>query len=99
MELKCFILFVTLVAAQNVDDDTKSAVNTLFANNSRGFDPFLDLEEVTQKPGESIGALENCGEGSDANVHACVAYYMCDGKTKKIVQTGVTDGFGLIDIR
>lgn len=94
-----FLLFVALVAGQAVDNDTRQAVDTLFANNTRSLDPFMDLEEVTKAPGESIGALERCGEGSDAGVHACVAYYMCDGRTKTIVQTGVTDGFGLIDIR
>lgn len=99
MELKYIFLFVTFVTGQSVDNDTQNAVNQLFANTTRLSDPFLELEEVTRKAGESIGALERCGEGSDAGVHACVAYHMCDGKTKTIIQTGVTDGFGLIDIR
>lgn len=95
------MLFATLVATQNVDDDTKKAVDNIFSqtDSRKAIDPFLELEEVTKKPGESLGAIERCGEGSDKGVHACVAYYMCDGKTKTIVQTGVTDGFGLIDIR
>lgn len=99
MELKWFLLFVTLVAGQSVDDDTKKAVDDVFSKNGKAVDPFIDLVEVTTKPGESIGALEKCGEGSDVGKHACVAYYMCDGKSNTIVQTGVTDGFGLIDIR
>lgn len=100
MELTFFLLFVTLVSGQSVDNDTKNAVDQVFSKNGKTvFDPFVDLVEVTTKPSESLGALEKCGEGSDKGKHACVAYYMCDGKTKEIVQTGVTDGFGLIDIR
>lgn len=100
MELKWFLLFVTLVNSQTVDKDTQKAVDEVFSKNGRTvIDPFLNLEEVTKAPPESIGALEKCGEGSDKDKHACVAYYMCDGTTKEIVQTGVTDGFGIIDIR
>lgn len=98
MILKCILLFVTLVASQNVNNDTRNAVDNIFSKD-KIIDPFTDLEEVTEKPSESIGALEKCGEGSDAGVHACVVYHMCDGRTNKIVQTGVTDGFGIIDIR
>ncbi|KAJ8961443.1 hypothetical protein NQ318_014691 [Aromia moschata] len=56
-------------------------------------------EEVTSTTEGSRGYVAPCGEGDDRGKRLCVPYYQCDGRTKTIVQTGVTDGFGVIDIR
>ncbi|KAG5865273.1 hypothetical protein JTB14_030288 [Gonioctena quinquepunctata] len=99
------ILSLALSLVSGQDDDIRRAVGEVFTgNNGNQNNNFGDIsipgyEEVTKSPDGSIGALQKCGEGSDQNVHLCVSYHMCDSKTKTIVQTGVTDGFGIINIR
>ncbi|XP_017776714.1 PREDICTED: serine protease 42-like [Nicrophorus vespilloides] len=97
--MKCALLlfsFVALVCGQN--DPIGDAIKEVFTQSPRSFWDSLG-EEVTTKALETLMALERCGEGNDQGVHACVPYYNCDGKTKTIIQTGETDGFGVIDIR
>ncbi|XP_060525281.1 uncharacterized protein LOC132701417 [Cylas formicarius] len=93
-------LYATAVVfGQNdVDSDTKRDVDRLFSS-PRSNDFLPGYEEVTSTSSGSVGALERCGEGSDQGIHACVAYYQCDGITNMIVQDGLTDGFGIINIR
>ncbi|KAL3278691.1 hypothetical protein HHI36_016227 [Cryptolaemus montrouzieri] len=57
------------------------------------------LEEVTQEPLRSYGALPQCGENERQGLDVCVPYYNCDPETRKIIQTGVRDGFNMIGIR
>lgn len=85
---------VALVCSQNNEQE---AINNIFTTS--GFPAIDGYEEVTQKPQGSLGAIEKCGEGSTKGVNICVPYYMCDGKTNTVVQTGKTDGFGIISIR
>ncbi|CAG9853718.1 unnamed protein product [Phyllotreta striolata] len=95
---------------EEVDDETKKKIDELFpqgntsnSNPTRtgadGGDFFSNMEEVNPVTLSSYGAAEKCGEGSTRGLRMCVNYHMCDGKTNTIIQSGVTDGFGIIDIR
>lgn len=101
--LTAWVVLVALVpfgarGQQRSDAELEAAIRDIFTTPSTSF--LSDFGEVvTQKPAESFGAVERCGEGADAGVHACVPYYNCDGTTRTIIQTGSTDGFGIIDIR
>ncbi|CAH1175582.1 unnamed protein product [Phaedon cochleariae] len=99
--LAVFASVFCTVHGQQIDEELRRNVEEIYGNpNSTRNGEFLPgFEEVTRPTGGSLGAIERCGEGSDQGVHICVSYYMCDGKTKTVVQTGVTDGFGIIDIR
>nr|XP_023026971.1 serine protease 44-like [Leptinotarsa decemlineata] len=92
-------LTISLAFGQAVNDTTRRLVDQVFPGRTGNDIAPPGFEEVTTKSGGSLGALQRCGEGSDQGVHICVSYHMCDGKTKTVVQTGVTDGFGIIDIR
>jgi len=97
--MEIFLLFAILLltvhgnAQNNFEDNLKD----IFGSSTRSF--LDDYDEVTKKPLADISAIQKCGEGSDQGVHVCVPYYNCDGQTRTIIQTGKTDGFGLIDIR
>lgn len=58
------------------------------------------FEEVTSKrPNGSIGALQQCGDDTSEGRKMCVTYNLCNVKTGFIDQSGMFDGFGIIDIR
>lgn len=91
-----------LAACQNNERD--AAVNRLFSTAKPTFDELY--EEKTEKPPESFGAIQKCGEGTDRGVRVCVPYYRCDGTTNTVIPDSekpdehkATDGAGIIDVR
>ncbi|KAK9878968.1 hypothetical protein WA026_003787 [Henosepilachna vigintioctopunctata] len=83
--------FLDISLCQNIDVNITNAVNSVF-NTSY-------YEEVTQEPLRGYGALQKCGENERSGLDVCVPYYNCDPATNRIITTGVTDGFNMIDIR
>lgn len=58
------------------------------------------FEEVpSRKPNGSIGAMQQCGDDTSEGRKMCVTYNLCNVKTGFIDQSGMYDGFGIIDIR
>ncbi|KAJ8983011.1 hypothetical protein NQ317_014308 [Molorchus minor] len=89
-----FLVVVGFGGCQDLNQDTLADIDRIFTQA-----PLLEgLEEVPTTPPESKGYVPSCGEGEDRGKRLCVPYFQCDGTTKTVVQTGVVDGFGLIDI-
>lgn len=58
------------------------------------------FEEVTTRKADgSIGAMQQCGDDTSEGRKMCVAYNLCNARTGYIDQSGMYDGFGIIDIR
>ncbi|XP_056644271.1 phenoloxidase-activating factor 2-like [Diorhabda sublineata] len=90
-----------LVHGQEINEEERKILQQIFTSTETNNNDFNmpGFEEVPQTKTESYGAFEKCGEGKTRGIKRCVQYHECDGKTNTIVQSGVTDGFGIIDIR